>query len=530
METRIVEVTVFPDRARVTRRGAQALAPGTHRLEIAELPLALDPCSVRASGKFAVREGGPSGTARLLGVEVRKVFYQDTPDAQVRALEDQIQSLEDQDKALADQAEALAVRDKFARTLADKAAEQLARGVAFVRAEIAHGSALLNFVAQELAGAQEGLRQVAVQRRELSQQRDALRNQLQRLRGSRGRERYAATVEVEATAPGELTVDLTYMAASAGWRPLYDVRLSGGVLELTYLGQVTQRTGEDWADVSLALSTARPALAAVLPELEPWYLYPALPPRARAQAEPSEFTRVFAAPAAPAAAEEILEELAAPAEEQMAAVTAQVDTSGASVTFRLPQRAAIPADGEPHKVTVALARLEPKLDYVSVPKLAEFAYRRAKVKNADLTLLPGPASLFLDNDFIGAAPLRLTAPGEEFELHLGVDDRIYIQRELKARDVDKKFMQDKRRLRFAYETEVRNLRSEKVALEIHDQWPLSRDESVKVKLEAAEPRPAEQTELNELTWKLSLEPGAKQFVRFDFSVEHPRQAEPMGLP
>jgi uncharacterized protein (TIGR02231 family) len=226
--------------------------------------------------------------------------------------------------------------------------------------------------------------------------------------------------------------------------------------------------------------------------------------------------------------DQILEEPAAP--EEMEAVTAQVERSGASVTFRLPQKASIPADGEPHKATVAIARLEPKLDYVSVPKLAEFAFRRAKVKNADLMLLPGPASLFLDNDFAGVAPVRLTAPGEEFELYLGVDDRIYIKRELKARDVDKKFMQDKRRLHFGYETEVRNLRPDKIALEIHDQWPLSRHESIRVKLESAEPRPAEQTELNELTWKLSLEPGARQFVRFDFSVEQPRQVDVMGLP
>ena len=529
METRIVEVTVYPDRARVTRRGTLALEQGTHKLEIAELPLALDASSVRASGKFAPTVAGPSAGARLLGVDVRKVFYQDTPVAQVKALEDQVQALEDQDKALANQAAALTVREKFARSVADKGGEQLARGVAFVRMDIGQGSALLDFVAQELASAQEGLRQVAIQRRELGKQLDALRNQLLMLSGSRGRERYTATVEVEVTAPGELTLNLTYVVCHASWQPLYDVRLSGSALEITYLGQVTQRTGEDWVDVPLVLSTARPALAAVLPELEPWYLFLVTPPPVvRRPVGVPEAAPLSAPCAPPAMIEEMVAQAAAPAE--MEAVTAQVESSGASVTFRLPQKASVPADGEPHKVTVAVARLEPKLDYVCVPKLAEFAFRRATVKNADLMLLPGQASLFLDNDFIGSAPIRLTAPGEEFELHLGVDDRIYIKRELKAREVDKKFLQDKRRLHYAYETEVRNLRPDKIELEIHDQWPLSRHESVKVKLESAEPSPAEQTELNEVTWKLSLEPGAKKLVRFDFSVEQPRHASVMGLP
>ena len=105
LQTHIVEVTVYPDRARVTRRGTTALEPGTHKVEIPELPLALDPSSARAGGQFTASAG--RGGARLLGVDVRKAFYQETPTAQVKELEDQLQTLEDQDKALADQSEAL---------------------------------------------------------------------------------------------------------------------------------------------------------------------------------------------------------------------------------------------------------------------------------------------------------------------------------------------------------------------------------------------------------------------------------------
>jgi uncharacterized protein (TIGR02231 family) len=527
LQTQIVQVTVYPDRARVTRRGTAALEPGLHKLDIAELPLTLDSSSVRAGGQFVAST--ESGSARLLGVDVRRVFYQETPILQVKELENQIQALEDQDKALADQAEALAVQTEFARSVAEKAGEQLARGVAFARADIGQGGALMSFVAQELARTQDGIRQVTVQRRELAKQLDRLRNQLKSLQGSRGRERYTATVEVEVTASGALTVDLVYVVSNSGWQPLYDLRLTEANLELTYLGQVTQRTGEDWADVSLVLSTARPALAAVLPELEPWYLNvyePARSPQVRGRS----MLMTAAVPLPPSAApapEAMMFGATAPV--AMQAVTAKMEDTGASVTFRLPQSATVPADGEPHKVTVAIVKLESKLDYVTVPKLTESAFRRAKVKNSELMLLPGKASLFVEGDFIGSTPLEQTAPGEEFEFYLGVDDRVYVKRELKAREVDKKFLQDKRRLRYGYETEVRNLRADRIALEIHDQLPVSRHESVKVKLESADPKPAEQSELNELTWKLTLEPGAKQFVRFDFSVEHPRDVNVIGL-
>ena len=528
MQTQIVEIAVYPDRARVTRRGVAMLEPGIHQLEIAELPLALDPSSVRASGKFT--PGAGRGGARLLGVDVRKTYYQETPAARVQELEDQIQALEDQDKALADKSETLTVQSQFARSVADKAGEQFARGVAWARTDIGQGTALMGFVAQELDRVQEGIREIAAGRRELVKQLDRLRNQLNSLRGSRGRERYTATLEVETTAGGELTVDLVYVVSDAEWQPLYDVRLDGEALELTYLGQVKQRTGEDWSDVSLTLSTARPALAAVLPELKPWYIgvyQPPPGPAAFRTAAMGMVPQTLAAPAPAMVGAEV--EQAAPVE--MEAVTASVESTGASVTFRLPQKVNIPADGEPTKVTIAMIKFEPRLDYVTAPKLAEFAFRRAKVKNAsDLLLLPGQAALYVAGDYIGSTPLKLTAPGKEFELYLGVDDRVYVKRELKAREVDKRLLQDRRRLHYGYEIEVRNLLTDKIALEIHDQLPVPRHELIKVKLESADPKPADQTELNELTWKLALEPGATQFARFDFSVEHPRDVNVTGLP
>jgi hypothetical protein len=51
-----------------------------------------------------------------------------------------------------------------------------------------------------------------------------------------------------------------------------------------------------------------------------------------------------------------------------------------------------------------------------------------------------------------------------------------------------------------------------------------------VRLEYTEPRPAEQTELNELTWEFVLQVKEKRAVRYDFSVEYPQGMEVLGLP
>jgi uncharacterized protein DUF4139 len=58
---------------------------------------------------------------------------------------------------------------------------------------------------------------------------------------------------------------------------------------------------------------------------------------------------------------------------------------------------------------------------------------------------------------------------------------------------------------------------------------VARDEQIRVKLEQADPKPAEQTELNGLEWKLTLDRGAKRTIRYEYSVEHPRAMDVLGI-
>jgi uncharacterized protein (TIGR02231 family) len=208
-----------------------------------------------------------------------------------------------------------------------------------------------------------------------------------------------------------------------------------------------------------------------------------------------------------------------------------VSEAGASLTYQLAARAGIPGSNEPRKVTVAVFSLKPELDYVTAPRREQNVYRRATVKNdSPYTLLPGKAQLFEGDEYLGATRLEFTAPNQEFELVLGADERVRVERELAARDVDKTFIGDRRRIRYAYTIEVENLRDAPQTIFVRDQLPVPRDEQIKVRLEAADPKPVEHTELNQLEWKLTLDKSAKQTIRFDFSVEFPRAMDVVGLP
>lgn len=529
LRTTITAVAVYPDRARVIRSGTATLEPGGHRLEVSELPLSLDPASVRASARGSAR-------ARLLGVNVRRAFYVETPAERVRELERQVEALEAEMQGLEAQAELLQEERAVVSELAGQT-ETYARGLAYGKTSPEAHMALLDGLRSRAEGLNAALLELAARRRDLERRLQKLRNELGQLRGAKRRERYTAVVEVEVTQAGDLAVELTYVVSSAGWQPLYDMRLleegDRPVLEVGYLAQVTQRSGEDWPDVALTLSTARPALAGTLPELDPWYIGPV---RAQEPAKASRMARVAALaappqmeamvtgaePEAPAGEEEIFEAQVA---------TATVEASGAAVSYRVPGTVAVPADGAPHKVAVARFELVPELDYVAAPKLVEAVHRRAQVANdSPYTLLPGPANLFVGQEFIGSTKLELTAPQGEVELYLGTDDRVRVERELVRREVDKRLIGDRRRLRYGYEIRLENLLPTEAQVTLHDQIPVPRHEDIKVKLELAEPQPTEQTELSLLNWELTLDAGEKREVRFNFTVEHPRAMHLLGLP
>src|SRR6202042_870663 len=144
------------------------------------------------------------------------------------------------------------------------------------------------------------------------------------------------------------------------------------------------------------------------------------------------------------------------------------------------------------------------LDYLSVPVLAAEAYLRATVSNGPLLLLPGQARIFHGSQFVGETRLESVAPGEEFEVQLGVDDQVTIERKLRRRTVTKAVLGAARTIDIAYEITVENHRDRKVVVSVRDHIPVSTDGDIKVRPREAAPAPVAADDLGELTWSVTL--------------------------
>lgn len=521
IETSISDVTVYVDRARVTREGTAHLATGEQTLTIERLPTSLLDDSVRAAGRGA--------NVRILGVEVSRDYYTETPEEDQAALQKDLQALQDKDAALADADGAEASRLEFLKNLATTSSNTLPRGIAYGKADLDSVVSFSKYISDEIAAAQTRRREIAQQRRDLAREIEVAQSKLQPRYDSV--ERVRTNVIVEATAETDLELAVTYSVTGASWSPLYDIRLVEEKVSVGYLANVQQTTGEDWPAVQLALSTARPAVSTTIPELDPWYLDVYAPPRplmARSMPMGGADMAFAAAPAqsAPTSKLAMAEAPAPPAE----IATATIEATGTAVTFRVARPVGIPSDGSPHKTVITNLDMGAQLDYITIPKIAEEAYLRAKITNtSDSILLPGSANIFHGDEFVGTTALEIVVPNEEFELQLGVDDRIKVERKLTTRSTGKTFIGNTRKSLFGYTITITNNLPRSAHVTVEDQFPVSRHEQIKTTLQTVAPQPTEQTDMNMLKWELDIPSAKKQELSFSFQVEQPRDMQISGI-
>jgi len=519
----IVAVTVFRDGARVQRAGSVDLEPGLHPVVIGGLPATMDPASVRVAAR------GPG--LGLLNVEVRRGYRTDPLRGETARLRSEADRCRAAVAELDDEDTAERARLGFLDHLSEAAATALARAVGFGRASHDDLAGMAGHLAADTAGALGRRREIGARRREAQRELEAAEERLAAAekRSDRSVAVLAVAATLEASAATRAEVELSYHVSGASWRPLYDIGLDGERLSVGYLAEITQRTGEDWPAVDLSLSTTRRGLRRTLPELNPWYIGRAQPVPAAGQ--PVRFAMAAGGQREMRARGAMPGGRVPEADVQDAEpLVAEPSESGAGMVYRVPRPLAVPADGGPHKTTVARFDLGATLDHLAVPAVAAEAYLRAKVTNgSSLLLLPGPARVFRDGQFTGETSLETIAAGEEFELQLGVDEQIRVERELRRRNTSKAVIGGTRTIDVAYEITVENHRASKTRVSVHDHIPVSTDGEIRVRLREASPDPAEQDDLGELTWELRLDAGQTATIRYRFTVEHPAQVTVTGL-
>jgi uncharacterized protein (TIGR02231 family) len=512
-------VTVFLDRAEVTRLLDVELRAGAHIIEVQGLPAQLLEPSLRAAGQ------GPAGL-RIGSVETRRVFGAEAAQGQERTLRAELQTLNDRKAQLEGKVQALETQAAFIQRLATLPGEEQQEGNRLFTPEkwpsawqaIGQGMAETN--AARLTLQQEG--------RTLTQQIRQLEERLRQIQTGR-RDTLTALLHIESASGGNARFTLSYQLPNATWSPSYDARLATeqGTLELTQHASVRQSSGESWEGVALSVSTARPSAGVVMPGLSPWWIDFSRPPlpAARLRMEKSQRAdEMIAGAMAPNAT------LLTDAEEAVATTQA----TEFSVRYRIPGRVSVPADNSRQRFVLGKQQFNSRLGARTTPKRDPRAFLYAEFDySGESPLLAGSWQLQRDGVYVGNAEQAVVRPGEAVALPFGPDDAIKVEHQLlKDERGTQGLLRRERRVERRYRITLTNGHRRPIPLTVYDQLPVARDAAISVALSPDSTKPAA-TDVDErsgvINWQQELAPAGRWEINFGYNVSFPQEKEVPGF-
>ncbi len=533
--SRIDAVTVFPDGAEVTRVAKVKLDKGEQVILFGDLAAAAVPGSIRV-------EGRATGKLEIGSVDSRRLFVPRTDaaaaDAERKRIEDEIERLRDERTTLDGQVQAAEQQKALIANLTQLPTRPAPQpGAAGAPQE--DWRQILALIASGTVDAARAALEAQVKIRETDRKLEELTKKLDEIAPKR-EERTEVRVFVSADGPLEADLILRYQVPGASGSPFYDARLTTGAknvasrLQLTRRAAVSQRTGESWDEVLLALSTSRPSAGSAAPELFPVTVD--FEPEAKPMAEMTRRSMARPAPAPPTDAmdgmgvdmDERAVGQAASAEPEMAKMEekpATVTNAPFQAVFAVPGRLSVPSTGEEKRVQLQEDGIDPALVVRTVPKLDAKAYLYAKLTMPKGSpLLSGAVSLFRDGTFVGTGQLPILVSGEEHELGFGVDDLVRVRHAVvEEKRGETGLISSSRTDDRNFRITVKNMHERAVELLVLDQMPASQNEEIKVEVTGrASPTKRDWKERRGvLAWETTLDPEEEHAIEFGYRVTWP---------
>lgn len=469
LSTRATAVTVFEDRAEVTR--STTLDRTCRRISLTGLSPYVDERSLRASA---------SGSTRVLSARVRwrtRAGSAVSPD-EVEGLRSAVTQARDAvadaksawERAGAEVARLNGLRDQWLTRLASAPAGLSDPERA--RAWGAAGGSIAAMLTPSQTARSCAAAAIDQRQRDLEAAKARLSAALSRA------PEIEAVAEVElADAQAGTSVELVYRVPCALWRPEYTVRVPAehdagttAPVEVVRYACVWQRTGEVWDSIRLTCSTARPGATASPPLLSDDVL-------AARKRTPDEQRRVDV---------ELREEEVVVA--AVAGVRSVDDMPGLAdgghpVHWAADEPVHIDSDGHPVRFEVGKTMVSAEIERVLVPQLASVAHLRSTgLLSGGQPLLAGPVRIVRGEAMVGRGTTGFVGSGERFELGLGTDDGVRCRRE-ESVERDQSFTGQ--RIRHQVVVHVSNVSDSPRRLVVTERVPVSEIEAVQVRVAAS---------------------------------------------
>ncbi len=466
-QSRATRVTLYEDRAEVTRRARVRAGAGQGWVQIAGITPYIDDRSLQTKVI--------TGTAELLTARVRRRMV--TPEsADTQPLQEACDS--------ASQDVTTSARDVERTSSAARRLENLQEG--WFEAL----SAVPTLAGQEdvwwqtwrrLRQSQEDALRARVEGHinhdRLIAQRDLAKRRLQDALVQNPRCESIIEVQLSSDTDTEVELELVYRTPCALWRPEHLARLVGSGddarVEWTTWATAWQITGEDWDGVEVVFSTARPASIASAPLLEDDVVISRRKSREeRRQVVVEVREQSFEHARSDGGAAEL-------------DLMPGVDDGGEPIMLRGSGPVALPSSGEPTRVEVLKIDMRAAVEPIVMPEKSPVAHLKASLTwSGQVPLLAGPLRVAREAGMVGRSSVDFVGAGEPFVMGFGPDDALRVRR-VQTEKRDTVPVIGTQKLARHVTLYVSNLSDEPRSLNVIERIPVSEIDAVEIDLTEA---------------------------------------------
>lgn len=500
----VTTVTLLEDRAQVRRVGKASFTPGLWRLRVEGVTPVLSDKSLRAD--FCEKGFG----RRVDDVRIcrqRRLLDIDQPE-RLQTLLQEWRSLRTQFDQLSEDRHHLQNAIAEMDCILTKTVEELPVDATWGQLDPTLWQEQLQRLFQHLRESRQTLLTLYSDQHPLAERLNTLATRIQAVQRPDWMDQAYLEADVMVAQAGEWAIAFEYVVPNALWRPWNQARLqttgTTPTLTLRFDGCVWQRTGEDWHEVELVFSTARPSLGSEPPLLHDDWLK--VRDKARQIVVQSRNQTIQTPGLGASSASGSLD-------------LPGVDDGGQVQVLRAARPATIPSDGRPYRVALLTVETPATLERVLMPEVTpQVVIKSTQTNPASFPILAGPVDLIYNTEFVGRSPLPFIAPGESFALGWGPDAAIRVQRTL----VEEKTQNPLTRwntLTKEVTLYLSNIGAEPCTLTLTERIPVSELEAVKVEVVADRTTPNMTTDDQGLcVWSFTLEPYSQRSLTLTYKL------------
>lgn len=532
--SRITKVTVYSDRALVTREASVALTTAPTVVHFTKLPGWVDEGSVRAA----------TSSGKIIDVTVERRFLARSTDEGFRKVEFKHNEMLRKLKALDDELEILTAQQSHVESIRVFSTEKLSQDAVMHDIKVDTYGQVVDYVTGTLRKTAAARRDIQAQREQLVPEVEASARNLEELSRLTKLEETTIAVTVQGSAAGNANLTLTYATPGATWEPMHELRAAASdpdSVELSSFAVVTQTTGEDWTHAELSFSTQSSSDSERIPELEMLALGKThettrsitrqITSFSSAQKKFDEQNRHWNR-MNQASSQKISEiqqfeqsytnnlQMLERVQSKTVAIFQGLQTRGTTAHFTAKDPAIVRSDGRSIRLRIGSSRIKAQRQIIAAPEESLNAAITLNLNNkTNQPLLPGSVGRYQDGAFLGMTDIDFVAKDEDFSVFFSVADQVKLTRELdKAQSA--LVRKERNSMKLSFVTTAKNLSDRKVTLVLAERIPVS--ENTDIRVSNVKIAPNEKPDVKGIVrWTITLEPREQREFRISYQVEYP---------